>query len=167
MSATIRGPRRTRPVSRSASVRAQQKTERATPSTTCGDAFHARARECAARWPGGPMCPTRGSTRYPELTRRRGHVAAGEWSARRWCVAQARGARLASGFGRFKRSEAQFSSQKFTTEPIFLSSAPVFAPRMQFSSGFRYRSVEEEDIDPGRSVACRGAIRNVPSTSPL
>ena len=118
------------------------------------------------------MCPTRGSTRYPELTRRRGHVAAGEWSARRWCVAQARGARLASGFGRFKRPEAQFSSQKFTTEPIFLSSAPVFAPRMQFSSGFRYRSVEEDVTDAkdrlhaGRSVACKEAIRNIPSTSP-
>ena len=43
MSATIRGPRRTRLVSRSAGARAQQKTERATPNAMRGDAFHVRA----------------------------------------------------------------------------------------------------------------------------
>ena len=68
-------------------------------------------------------------------------------------MAQARGARLASGFGRFKRPEAQFSSQKFTTAPIYLGLAPVFAPRARFLSSFRYRSVEEDVTNAGE-VGC-------------
>ena len=152
---------------------AMYRAERATPRATRGTAFQTRARgQCAASFAGQADPASRrpragaGCAAAP-LTGLQGHVAACKWCAPRRLAVQAPEARFGCRFSQFRHPGVRFSSQKYITARVSLSSAPVLAPGAWFFSGFCYRSVEEEDTDTRRSVACKGAIRNIPRTSPL